>query len=807
MLLSTTLKVPIITPRGRLIDIRQYRNTPFSVFFPHSPVTIIQWVLEGEKKPVARVASGERIALADPVRYKGIAYNGSWAWGSSVKKGQTFGLTQDIGWDTGMFRYVEDGQRFQRWLMCQGWYGLSRRPLRIKLETPSTMTKHGLVEDGFGYITRQAAELSHREPIKLGASRGSYTFWQRVPWSQGLADELSPAIIERILNISSVNMLGDMHHSYEAKLRLVDLSEDMAEHPFVALSIEKQWAQYLSHVATTVPTGSYYRLAVPTECPTVESGDPGNHLVIARYPIDNFGSIQAVEPVYSTRIAEMEVIQYSISSLDVFFKGCAQLVDDLDGYDAVLCTEDVKMAVQGVKAVAFDGVYEGDVVVSVNQRYAPGSCIGVNAKWAKDLMGLDHDGDMVEVHPCDGLPRLYEAVQGLPTGETPKLPKSKRRLDQGDYRPEMIVQNLQDVVGFATNVSSECLGYANQEALATVLGYDSAELLHNRLNYAIKVGTDGFKANVDPTFVLQYLTSIQAKTKDIGRLAPWTSWPGEEAFVHYIPRVYDKAWADEDGRCFGKVTIDGQEIVSELTLDEFENCVHSIHTGTISQIARLVLPHLDNLLTVAIKTQPLTYFRRWGEKQPEAVIESVKAIRDWWNIHYARCNWSAPDEIKQLKLSLQEEIDTLLEREEISRWQAANGLWIVAHSARGVDNSAAVAFFAFPEECEAIIKVRPGLDDTFTTILTGVDYQIPGFAAGRVACDVVDVVINKNGRMITRKALVGQISATQKQPGPAYPRDMIGMIALNADQPEVGKYHAVIKKMSDAAWACALVPA
>ena len=134
------------------------------------------------------------------------------------------------------------------------------------------------------------------------------------------------------------------------------------------------------------------------------------------------------------------------------------------------------------------------------------------------------------------------------------------------------------------------------------------------------------------------------------------------------------------------------------------------------------------------------------------------------------------------------------------------GIYLTCFSSALLESVRQLVFFAFPEECEQIIRLKPGTDDNLITILTGIDYQIPGFLAGKADVDVVEVVVNKAGRMFTRKALVGLITSYQLQPGLSYPRDMIGLVALNANQPEVGHYQAVINKTSEKAWSCVLMP-
>jgi hypothetical protein len=799
----TKMLVPIVSPWGVLQDEREYVDTPFSVLYPNDPLIAVQWLYEGRKKPLARQIEQERDCLCQSIHYQGVEYNGAWGWGSAVKKGETIGLTHDIGWQTGMMRYVEDGQRFTRWLLAQGWYGIEYRKYRIRLVTPGTMTKWGPVADGFGYFARPS--LNNRQPIKLGRSKGSYTFWQRIPFTAVLWEELRPLIDERLADIaqSAATMLS-AGQSLDYKVKLVDIDPEMVEHPFVANMITSHWAEFLMRVATTVPIRSMYRLAVPAypDIETVESGDPGGtRMIVCRYPIDSYGNIQACETTYSERIAEMEAIQYSISSYDVFFKGCGAVIDEpkLDGYDAILCTEDLKMSSDGVKAICLNGEWEGQVVLSVTQRFSKGSCIGVNPDWFKLRFGGDNDGDGVEVVLADGLDELYTTVKCLPYGESPKLPKVKRILKDGDYRPEMIEQSMQNLVGFASNVTSQVLAKENQESQALLLGFPDAAHLHARLNYAIKVGTDGFKTNIDPSATIAMLTSIQGRlAADEINPAPWTGWSGTDAFGHYIPEVYDRLYAENNAywgeRSGVKFELDDEHFNTSVSKD--------YHTGTVGRLCAYILPQLVGMLGTGIKVQPLQYFRRWGQAN-QLLLPYVRQLRNWWNIHRIRCNWSDPGEISQLKMEFSEKVKELLEKEQINPWETANTFWVLAHSARGIDNQAASVFFAFPEECLGIVLLKPGDLPQFKTTLTGLDYQLPNFFSGRLDVEVVDVDIVTHGLHRLRKALIAQVEG-QKQPQPIYPRNMIALVSIDANQPAVGHYTADILKTFAHGWRCVL---
>jgi hypothetical protein len=120
--------------------------------------------------------------------------------------------------------------------------------------------------------------------------------------------------------------------------------------------------------------------------------------------------------------------------------------------------------------------------------------------------------------------------------------------------------------------------------------------------------------------------------------------------------------------------------------------------------------------------------------------------------------------------------------------------------------AAASVFIAFPEASRWIVTAKPGLKDTgVATVLTGCNYQVPGLEELEAEVEVVDVTTEKNGKQWVRKAICGAVDGQLPPQSDLYPRNMIGLIAVNADQPEKGAYFARIKKVSSGAWKCVLV--
>lgn len=63
-----------------------------------------------------------------------------------------------------------------------------------------------------------------------------------------------------------------------------------------------------------------------------------------------------------------------------------------------------------------------------------------------------------------------------------------------------------------------------REWLAHQLGFTSEASMDERLNFFVKVGTDGFKANVDQEPLRKHMGILQQKMlKIFGVIAPWTA--------------------------------------------------------------------------------------------------------------------------------------------------------------------------------------------------------------------------------------------------------------------------------------------
>jgi len=255
--LNNSKTIAVVDKHGDLIEEQNYRNTPLAELFPDEDVILIQWI---EDRNMYRPTSEE---LSEPIEHDGKIYHGCWAWGSSVKRGITFGLTHDFPAEVGTVKLVEDGQRVGRWLMSQGIFGgFTASELKIGVLPPHTQTKAGPVEDGFGYIKRSLVnQYARKERITLGQSRDNWSFWQRIPWDK-VEEEMLPILSDSLVDASDpAKMLWASPHSFEQKKQLYDAEPAMIEHPFVAASLNRSAQSYFARMCTSVNLRGEYRTA------------------------------------------------------------------------------------------------------------------------------------------------------------------------------------------------------------------------------------------------------------------------------------------------------------------------------------------------------------------------------------------------------------------------------------------------------------------------------------------------------------------------------------------------------------------
>lgn len=787
--LQNSMIVDVVNKFGKKLDEIKLRNTALAELYPGKRIIQIQWISKDYPKPTLE-------EILTPIQYGGRSYYGAYAWGSAVKRGMTIGLESDWVTSEGPVKMVEDGQRVGRWLLAQGLFGGFRGDIKIGILPPGTLTKAGPIEDGFGYIRRSLADkYATKQRINLGTSRDNWTYWQRIPWKK-VQDEMLPLLDEAVVDASDpARMLFVAPQGFEDKKALYDADNVMIEHPFVAASLARASQDYFARLASSVFMAGKYKTAVPTTAPTVCCKGFAGKVVIDRSPIDSNGSVQAVDiepdPEEEERIARMEVIQVSISGRSLATKGCLGVVDDdLIDYDIVICNEDIKMA-PDLKAARKEFEMDlQDVVVTFLQLWSGPSLCGVNAEWAKKKMGLDHDGDGVRLVDASHLPELWKAVRDLPEEETPKLKKTKRLIEEADLRSEMVFKSMANLVGFATNVAGATYMVSDRQYLAKQLGYKDEEALDKRLNFFIKVGTDGFKTDVDQNAVQKEIAFLQANIRKLyGVTAPWTKWGDDWAFRYGLPPIILEKYED------GTFLIDGEDEPRQLSDKELANAIWPWMDGTIAEIARQVIPAIAPNWTETVKMRPLTAFRSWAKPVSGEEMEEAREVQFWFNARVGRVNWTDPKSILEFKA------DYLA----IAKCNP-DALWLVAHSSRSENSGAASVFMAFPEECLEIIKNKPGLKDRNEVVLTGINYQIPGFISGEIEIKIGDVTTLKNGKKVIRKALFGSVPGQVPPRDKTLPRDLIGFVAANSDQPQDGQYWASVKMIGQSSWKAELIP-
>ena len=262
----------------------------------------------------------------------------------------------------------------------------------------------------------------------------------------------------------------------------------------------------------------------------------------------------------------------------------------------------------------------------------------------------------------------------------------------------MILKSMKNLVGFATNVMSMTFALKDREMVAHKLGFKTIATMDEFLDYAIKVGTDGFKTSVDMDGVERRLNMIQSNLQRMGIRSPWSGWPNDNAFRRFVPYVLiekvDTGKPLPKGCAYWYVQGETEPVF--LTENEIENSVMPWWDGTIATITRMTLPSLKSILDTPIKTRPLTEFRNWAMKVTELQYGTARVVQDWFNARIQRVNFSDPENIAKFKAELQVELVNWTEREQLDLKVAASALWRVAHSSRSDRCFSGVCVHGFP---------------------------------------------------------------------------------------------------------------
>lgn len=782
---ENVLRIHTYTPDGEQVeDARELSNVPMAELFPNEPVCLIDWLIKGQIP--------SRAELEAPVLAEGCEFIGHYGWGSAVKRGQTIGLTRDLLAEVGLLRDATRGIMTGRMLLNQGTFGGLKGTFRIQVVDRGTVIAGNPVDDGHSLLRRDLAELGYdadTPKIVLGKAKQSYSFWQRIPWSMELQQELLPIIQETIAEASDPgNWDFDYGPAWEEKQALIQLDERMQQHPYVAPAFLKVMADYLARAATTVDVPTEVRVAVPTTSPIATVVGPH---ALTRYPVDSNGSTQAVEPSALDgqeflRVSQLEVVQYTVASKQLMAKGCFGVVDELpDGVDLVLCLDDIKMTVEALDGLKHGDIVELEAVIPFHQWFAAGCAIGINSEWAKDSMGLDFDGDMVFVMPLHEFPMLLKAIRGRIPGNTPKLEKVPQALDK---RVAMIRNSMANLVGLASNVAAGTFAVHDRRLLASQLGFAGEAALNDKLNWYIKVGTDGFKTMINQPLVEMEILALQGNLmRVLKKGAVWTRWPNEWAFRREVPKFQYEGMSKAEARRAVPIHFD----------------------GTIPMILRLTLPDMQRALQIKggpIDMLPLSTFRGWAGPVPEHLLDGAHRLQLEFNARVTRVNFTWADDVIRFKKVWAHLIQDWMVAEHIGAEMACAALWREAHSTRSDSASAASVFMAFPELCKAIVEHKPGLQCAKQeTVLVGLGYVFDEAPTHLVAeVEIREFRQERANKTLIRRIAVGNVPGKKDAKAP-YPAGLIGMVEVHANQPELGTYVATITKAGHGnAWHCKL---
>jgi len=318
--LVNCVKVPAYDPAGgkRIIETTRFGsvtersvvNTFYPKLFSDEPIVEIGYPSDFDNDYIA------------PVVVKGEEYYPWWCYGSAIKRGNVFAVKRDLMAD--IARNAQDSYRFGRWALPNGTFGAGWGKMRV-INVPAGTIYPGLgpIEDGFAFIDKMMVKaLGNYGSIKLGESRGSYQFWQRLNYSAELWNELYPEQLKRLEDMGNASVLLDASGDRD-RVELCMIDPSMTFHPMVALHLRTAASEAIARIASTFPQNGMMKVAVPTIAPTVAWGEDN---VLARFPIDDF-SIKANKAYRNmeelTRITELEVIEYSVSNIHYHDKGHA----------------------------------------------------------------------------------------------------------------------------------------------------------------------------------------------------------------------------------------------------------------------------------------------------------------------------------------------------------------------------------------------------------------------------------------------------------------------------------------------------
>lgn len=753
-------KLDVISPSGELLEERTLINAPWKALYPEQDMVIIDWMADTTDRPNAE-------QIMTPVEYKDKIFYGDKYWGSAVKIGKTIGVTEPF-LDNILVKRAEDGQRVGRYLHAEGHWGMYQGPLRVRISPINTMTPWGVIHDGRGFIRKNLAEENKTKlsPINAGRARESYMFWQRIPWSDELENEIKPILLKQCEDAADIGALLMQYSpaSFEHKRKLYQANKKMERHPFIVNAIARSSGDILARMATTANVGTKWGLIIPTQEICIPWLPDGHPVIIYRHPIDSYGSIQAV--VNSLKdLKHMNYVtdQYTLADKRLVAKGLVSEVETNE-FDLWICNEDIKMSTGDLEEMrAQDETITDNSVLSFTQKHKAENNVGVPIDWGKEKIGCDADGDTLDVVDGAKYPALYEAVLSQPDGKTPKLTKTSSPLSD---RPFMIRKSMMNLVGHATKVASDTFIVEDRQTLAKELGKKTRALMDEELNYNVKCGTDGYKCNIDMEVIRKNISVMSSNQQNLlGKGAVYTDWPNEEDFSHSIPKI----WSED------------------LTDDEKARAIMPWMDGTVPKICKITLPFMQNALDEPFAVYPLTEFRGFVPRPVGAILEEAKRLQKWYNARAVSTNWMDDDDIKRTVARWNEEIA----KSNFDRMELAKALWYVAHSARGTYNGAGSVFLGFEEETVLISEIGANpkkVQAKQYIVVNGLDQQVPKTDQLEIEGEIKDMETIKDGRVLIRKVIVAEVPGQRQPKDKRWPFNAIAIVAKNTFQPPVGKF-------------------
>lgn len=821
-MLRTELEVRVISPDGEILEPRVddddsrgrvYVNTPLSVLYPNTPVVLINWLAGRRGEP-----SEDDVKM--PIKALGTEWVGWHAWGSSIKKGFSAGLpVGEVDALTHLYKKCRDAPRWNRAYLAQGIYGFGYGDITVKVLDCGAIRGGHMVHDGFGLIRRSLAEKldTGHSKINLGECWDSWQFAQRIPWTAAVAEEVTAALAERTEALCDPGTFAFYNSSFLAEsAEWVGAEQELAKHPRIAKSLTRNKSDLLFSHATSIPTHSQTRVAVPARAYTV-----AEESVVYRYPIDCWANIAVVLAcsikAEMKRVANLEVIQYTLTNENGSAKGLVGVADDSafeDGVDMYVSTEDFKM-------------YDGEGWARVNRKnarftltnaalcfilwYGKGSALGIEPDHWKG-MGGDCDGDPVEVFPTSRLPAVAAEIKKFPKQHMPKLVKDNLPIMEKDrILPRMLVRGMMNVVGLATVVAGHSFMMEDRLELAQTMGFRTVRDMDDKLSQYIKIGTDQYKTyllmeaiggelkQVYIKGVDRHLAVMQTRVRGkYGCVAPWTIWRRNSlAFDHFIPKVLTQEeidlWWAEGG----------------VLRDMLKEQIRPMHTGTVGQIARKMLPDMGRILTIheQVYAWPLSRFAGWAELVPPAIYEVARDLQDWWNGMSQGVNWTDGDSVHAMRGKWEDKVLDKCEELDITRWTMANALWRTAHIERSPRATGASIFSCLKDEVKRIVTDKPGLAQQFverkTFVGIGLHLNVvepPSPFSG--IGTIIEGQDSTRGKRVVRAMLVGVPGLELKsKENSSLPDDLVMMFDLKKEQPPTGTYELHWEKMGTySAW-------